>query len=297
MNGDGVDLLANGNLLLQITGRIDSDTLIGGSTIDYKAAELYTASGTSPEVTFDGATAQTIDGPGYFGNIVVNNPNNLTITGAQGFSGATFVNGRIITTPNGYFLISQYSGTFTGQGPTRFIDGNMVCILFDSSSKISFNLPIGLNGHYSPMVLKARQDNPNAETELVVSPKDSAAPAFTLPASLTKVSQVRYVTITKNSSPGNIISASLQLSYDSTDGVTDPTNLRIAKSDTTGGTHVWVDLGGVGSAAKTGTITTTVNFTAMGNFALANALGGSNTLPLHFINFTAVPNKQSVLLH
>jgi len=292
MNGAGTDLLANGNLGIEQAGRIDDDTLIGGSTIDYKAAELFTAGGISPTTTFDGVVPQTIDGPGYFQNIALDNPNNLTITGNQGFSGVNFINGKIIVTGN--FLTSQYASGFTGQSATRFIDGNMVCIMYDASN-IAFNLPIGKNGHYSPMVLKAQQDI-GAETEISVSINDSAPPAHTLPASLDKVSTISYVTLSRNVSGGTITSASLQLSYDSTDGVTDPPNLRIAKSDTAN-TASWVNIGGVGSAVKKGTITSTVNFITMGDFVLANATGGSNTLPLRFISFTAALNKQAVALN
>ena len=265
MNGTGTDLTANGNIRIESSGKIYDDPSIGGSTIDYKNAELYTGGGLSPLITFDGSTAQTIDGPGYFTYITLNNANNLTITGGQGLAGVNFVSGRIIVTGTGAVLISQYSGNFTGQGPTSFIDGPVDCILYDATPNRTFTLPIGKNGHYWPMVLTAQQDA-NNETQLLVSVTDGTPPANSLSSGITNVSDGRYVTITRNATSSNI-TASLQLSYDATDGVTDPTALRVAEA--VAGSGTWTNLGGTGSTAGSGTITSG-SFAELGDFALAN---------------------------
>jgi len=88
----------------------------------------------------------------------------------------------------------------------------------------------------------------------------------------------------------------VQFSYDSTDGVTDPVNLRLAESDPYTGSS-WINIGGQGSAAKAGTILAHTNFFSPGTFVLANATGGTNSLPLHITSFTASLVKQAVQLN
>lgn len=289
MNGPGTDIQSNGRLAVAASGQINNDTLVGGSTIEYKAPFLNTAGGISPDITFSSSQTQTINGPGYFGYITVNNSNNIVVNGAQGYSGVKFLKGRIIVA--GTFLISQYNQGFTGQSASRFIDGDVLCILYDTS-RITFTLPVGKNGHYSPIVLTLKQDN-SVQTEVLVSPRDTAPALRILPGTLDRVSTVRFVHIDRLPSASNLIFASLKLSYDSTDGVSDPTNLRIAR----GNADAWQNMGGVGTAPVKGTISFSTTSPAKGDYVLANATGGGNVLPLKFISFTASPVKQAVQLN
>jgi len=290
MNGIGTDLLCKGRLAVAATGNVANDTLLGGSTISYRAAELNTAGGVSPDITFEGPVTQTINGPGYFSVMIVNNPKNVIVAGNEGFSGVNFVEGRVIVSGN--LLVSQYGVGFSGQNAKRFIDGDVVCIIYDKS-KITFTLPIGKNGHYSPIVLKLQQDSA-VQTEVLVSSRDTAPAKRTLPATLDRVSTVRFVNISKLPSAGKITSAYLQMWYDSTDGVKDPVNLRIARSDN----PIWKDLGGVGTGSPGGSITvsTLTTLPAGGDFVLANATGGANTLPLRFTSFTTNLVKQNAVM-
>ncbi len=296
-DGAGTDLQSNGRLIVSLGGTLDADN--GNVTVVYSSAAEFDIEGAvKAAVTFNGTAMQTINGSygsGYVGPpITLNNASNLTLTGDIGLSGVNFIAGKILAL--GYFVIGQYTGSdFTGQGPASFIDGNVVCIVYDSS-RAYFNLPMGKGNEYLPLQFFVKVPPTANESGFTITIHDTAPPAFTLDTSLTRVSVVRYYNI---SNPGNtsIDTASLQLSYDAADGVNDPANLRIAKSDTTGGTNNWLNLGGIGTAAPNGSITSTVNFKSLGNFVLANAKGGTNTLPLHFISFTANPNKQSVLLN
>lgn len=290
MNGIGTDMLCKGRLAVAATGTVGNDTLLGGSTISYRAPELNTAGGISPDITFEGSATQTINGPGYFAVVIMNNPKNVIFSGNEGVSGVNFIQGRIIAT--GSLLVSQYGVGFSGQNAKRFVDGDVVCIIYDKSN-ITFTLPIGKNGHYSPIVLKMQQDSA-VQTEVVVSPRDTAPAKRTLPATLDEVSSVRYLNISKLPSAGKITSAYLQMWYDSTDGVKDPVNLRVARADNT----VWKDLGGVGVGSPNGSIavSTLTTLPAGGDFVLANATGGGNTLPLRFTSFTTQLVKQNAVL-
>jgi hypothetical protein len=109
---------------------------------------------------------------------------------------------------------------------------------------------------------------------------------------LDKISSVRYYTIVKGSGAG-VTAATLQLSYNVDDGVTDATNLRIAKDD---GLGSWEDIGGVGTAATSGTITSNNFTTFTDQVVLANAAGGSNPLPVEMASFTASSVGNSAVL-
>jgi hypothetical protein len=170
--------------------------------------------------------------------------------------------------------MDEYRHVFTGASSTRFIDGNIVLIAYSGDS-LSFSLPMGTGTHYLPVTFTVRKDNNTIQTDYTLSLKDGAPAAQTLPATLDRVSTVRYFDIT-NDRPGTILTASLQLSYDSSDHVADRNRLRIAED--TGST--WVNLGGVGTGTLMGKITTTVNFTTFGHFVLADAVNAP-VLPLN----------------
>jgi hypothetical protein len=296
LNGPGTDLQCDGRFIVGVGGQLSgNDTSV--SSMNYTSdKELDIDGGINPWVTFNGTSLQTIhgtSGSGYFGRqITLDNLGNLNVTGVVGFAGVNFSNGKIFVP--GYFIIGQYSGSnFTGQGAGKFIDGNIDCILYDQTPG-TFNLPTGIGNNYLPVTFNVTLAE-NKESGLTVSiVNEPATGLHTLPVGIDKVSAVRYYSITNPNNVG-IANASLQLAYDSTDGVTDPTNLRIVKSDTSV-TNDWVNIGGTGTAVTKGTITSTINFTRMGIFALANATGGTNTLPLRITSFTAIQLKQSALL-
>ncbi len=100
---------------------------------------------------------------------------------------------------------------------------------------------------------------------------------------------MRYYTITCSNN-ANVSSATVTINY-TNDGVTDAPNLRIAKSNGSS----WLNIGGTGSAAGTGSITSSA-FTSFSDFVLANSTGGLNPLPLQWVSFTATKNNKSVVL-
>ena len=65
----------------------------------------------------------------------------------------------------------------------------------------------------------------------------------------------------------------------------------MAKDD---GSTGWLDLGGSGTANGTGTITSTINFTGFSDFVLANAINGTNALPVQWLQVTAQPAGKQV---
>ncbi len=260
INGPGTDLTVNGEIIIDNTTRIDDDPTIGGSTVDYKGDNLVQGGGFQIATTFDGPNVQTITGNGFNANITINNPNNVTVTQAQSYGAITFISGKIIA--QGVLQFSQYYHNFTGQSSTSFIDGNVQLILYDNTLQ-SIDLPIGNGNNYTPAIFTVQQSS-GTQTFITISPVASAPTTRTLPATLSSVASNRYINITATGTPG-IVQASLEMNYNAADNVTSPANLRIAESN--GGN--WVDIGGAGNTIPAGTITSTQNFTTLGDFVLA----------------------------
>jgi hypothetical protein len=115
---------------------------------------------------------------------------------------------------------------------------------------------------------------------------------YSVPASLTWVSDVRHYNISRTA-VGNLANARITLVYGADDVVTDPSNLRVARDN---GSAAWLDMGGTGTAAGAGSITSS-NFNTFNTvFTLANGAGGSNPLPVDFVSFDAQRRKQDVQL-
>jgi len=298
LNGTGTDLQSDGRFIIGVGGKlagVDSSL----ATVNYTSPkQLDIDGGLDPLFTFGGTAMQTVNGnsgSGYFGRIItLDNAAGLTVTGIVGFGGVTFVKGKIWSP--GSFILGQYSGSnFTGQGAGKFIDGNVVCIVYDKTPG-EFNLPVGKGNQYLPVGLKITMAE-DKQSGFVLSIKDSAAPGYTLPVGIQNVSQVRYYKLT-NPSNTAIANAEIRLAFDSTDHVSDTSHLVIVKSDTAGGKSNWVSLGGaVTDGITAGNITSEAGITSFGDFALANTTGGTNTLPVQFTSFTAAQVKQSVQLN
>ncbi len=79
---------------------------------------------------------------------------------------------------------------------------------------------------------------------------------------------MRYYNVTRSAASANFINGLIQLSYGPDDEVDNVTKLRIAKSSADN--QSWEDLGGTGSGAPAGTITSSIPFTSFSTFVLAS---------------------------
>ena len=295
-NGIGADLICNGIISVDPLAEIINDTTPNASvsSIVYNNIRLTNNGGVSPSITFNGTSTQRIIGNGYMGPVIVNNTNNIEINGSTSVRSIRFLNGKILVRGAGRLLVDQYGSTFLGQNASRFIDGIVICIIYDTG-KVSFVLPVGKGNNYLPMTFSVKQDAA-VQTGFLINIVDSAPASRILPITLDKVSTLRYYKITRLSSlpSSNIVEASLKLSYNASDSVTNKQNLRMAKSVA----NKWIDLGGIGSSQPIGVISSAVNFTSFGDFVLANAVGGSNPLKssLRKNEFPITQNESSIQL-
>jgi hypothetical protein len=238
-------------------------------------------------VTFNGTSAQSIIAPATqtFYNLVINNSgNDITLNAGIGINNQlTLTNGFISSTlPN---ITTMTSAATVGGGSTNsFVKGPFQWTVAATSATKTF--PIGKGGDYRPVVLTINQVSA-ASTVYTAEMFNSAPPSRTLPPDLSAVSSVRYYTIS-SSNNANLSDATVLINYTGDDNVVDPTTLRIAKSS---GSN-WINIGGVGTAAGTGTITSGT-FTSFSDFVLGTYM---IPLPLKWISFTGQLKNKTVEL-
>lgn len=164
-----------------------------------------------------------------------------------------------------------------------YVDGPITQIVASASSK-TLNIPVGKNGAYRPMILAVRHTDATPVSYTSEAWSASArAMAFSLPASLSWVSAIRFYTIDREA-VANLVSSRITLSYGFDDMVPDFSTLRVARDN---GSSAWLDLGGVGTANVSGSITS-ATFTGFDRyFSLGNSNGGTNPLPVDFLSFKA----------
>ena len=197
------------------------------------------------------------------------------------------VNGVLKTDANRPLVIGATSDIVGGSN-LSYIDGPIRRRSLCNES--FFRFPLGKDGVYRPLQLRV-PTFPDCTTTNEVEAQliSGAPPTRTLPASLTRVSNVRYYNVKKIS--GNFTTANIELSYGPDDGVQNAAELRIAKDD---GTTNWLNLGGTGTANGTGTITSTTGFTDFSDFVLANT---GVVLPLTLLKFTGSIQNNAALLN
>jgi hypothetical protein len=280
-------------------------TLTGGSsTINVSGNWLNNIGapfsyGTS-RVVFNGGAAQTITrstttGETFY-NVTINNAAGITCAKPVIVYGQlTLTNGLVATTATN--LLTMAAGSTTSLGTsTSYVNGPMAYAVAATGST-SINFPIGKSTSWRPVGLTVTQSSSTSASYTAEINNTSAKGfGYTLPGTIASVSPVRYWQIDRVG-PANITGATATLYYKATgtpDVVTDPTNLRVVR--TNGAGTAWIDGGGTGSASGTGSITST-SFTVFGKFTFGNATGGTNTLPVELISFNGTPQKSQVNLN
>ncbi|MCC5923134.1 MAG: T9SS type A sorting domain-containing protein [Crocinitomicaceae bacterium] len=178
------------------------------------------------------------------------------------------------------------------------VDGVMqINMSNNSTSRRSLYFPLAKGGEFRPVLLEVAHSNNTSYTyrgEVILGNANDLG--YTLPLGITHVSLVRHWKIerfqTDNMSPQPTSNLRMQpsnrpqitLNYGASDGVTDPNNLVICKSDITG--HNWLNIGGFGSAPTVGFITSNSIpdlFDSFSDFTLGNMENGINPLPVELL--------------
>jgi hypothetical protein len=259
----------------------------------------------SSTVTFDGVGTQNLTTNFtqpvnlILYRVVMNKPSGtLALQNKLNISNGLTLTSGTITTTNTNTLTLDNAATCNIGNANSYIDGPMQYVMTLLGTR-TLNLPVGKAGAWRYAVLTPTHNDGTARTytaELIASSANALGYTMTTTPAINQVSEYRYWQIDRSNASAGLLSATIQLSY-SNEGVSDPTNLRVAKTDNTG--INWINMGGTGSGAGTGTITSSVPITSFSKFVLANVVGGTNTLPITLSSFTGefVKNQNAVRLN
>jgi len=256
-------------------------------------------------LTFNGlANQQVIPGSAgsggdliTFNNVTFNNSSGFatdyTMGGVASIAGTlTMTNGVAQTTSSNY--INMLAGSTNPIGSTAsYVSGPFSINLASAVPSTIIQFPIGKLTDYRPVVLTVTHSNATSvQYTAELFNASAAALAYSFPPTIERVSGVHYW-IVDRAAVANLTTATATLYYGTNDDVSDPPNLRFVKTNGSGTT--WFDLGGTGTAAPSGSITSGP-FTTFSTMTIANALGGNNILPIELTRFDAtVVNKKTRL--
>jgi len=302
LNDDaGVDLLVDGSLLVETAGNIQGNgAIILNGSLDNSAS---VSSNIFVGIDIIGNGSQTIAAGGNFSNVTIHNPSvtfnlfndvfidSLMLDNGTGITAVNTTNtawiltvnkqlnlqnGRLVLN-NGNVMNLPAGCAVAGASAASFIEGAVINSA-NTAGLSTLVFPIGKNNIYRPLTLSV--------THLSAGISSYKAEVFNtepgkskLPVGINAVSNRRYFNIT-NMGSQPVSDAAVRLTYGSDDAVTDSASLRIAKDDGLGN---WINIGGAGIGNGAGSITSAVNFTAFGDFALANTSTGSNAFAVRWI--------------
>ena len=239
-----------------------------------------------------GGGSLTLDGP-------VDVDNTLTMT--SGILHTDEGDGDLLT------LTDEGVGTNIGSA-SSYVNGPLDWQFTNNGGgRSSLTCPIGRDEDYSPLLLEVSHSANTSYTYRVQMVNSSARDLlWTKPGTIKNVSNIRYYDINRFLTSSMVASGAdlrtgasgpqLTLYYFPSDAVSDELDLRIVKN-TSAAPTTWFDIGGVGTASGTGTITSSsapTAFNGFSRFALANGSGGDNTLPVELVEFTAIQENTAV---
>ena len=172
----------------------------------------------------------------------------------------TFLSGVVVSSTTNPLRLEDFSG-INGGSSSSYVNGTL-SLGIDNTDASTLVFPVG-DDEYRAVELAIEQQSADF-TWYTTTVIDNAAPTHPIIAPLDNVSNVRHYEITQDIATG-VEPMSLTLNYDTDDNVNDHVNLRIAHLEN----NEWVNFGGIGSAATSGSITNTENLETFGLFTLA----------------------------
>jgi hypothetical protein len=256
-----------------INGSIPS----ANTTKTFSSGANYTYNGTTAQIT--GSRLPT----NLTSNITIDNLSGVTLSSALAIStGAlTLTNGNLISTSTNLITLGT-SAIINGGHSSSFINGPIS--ITGTGNK---TLPVGKGIIFRPVII----ENITGTDPIISAEVFNSGSGGIVGSGLSSISSVRYWQIV--SVGGIFTSGTVNLTYGSDDGVNDYVNLRVASSPSLMGTYN--NAGGTGSANDSGNIISN-SVTTLGYFTLANAIGGTNPLPVELRSFSATVIGKDVKL-
>lgn len=289
-----------GNVLWNGTGTwiMGTNTFLAGN-ITYNAGGTLTPGANT--FTFNGSTAQTLNGTGVypaFNNLTmlntVHNGLGLTLNNPISITTKLTLTDGHINNSSANVITMPSTATVQLNAATQdssFVKG-YVAYTVATVSPTTVTFPVGSSTddfHRADLTITQSAATSTTYTSNYIS-SSAAGVGYSYPGSFSAtvpVSLVGYWNITSTASAA-IATASVTLYYETADGITDIPNLTIAKGDP----NAWIDIGASGAGAAPSNATSTHNFTGFSFFAWANKTAGSSNLPIELLSFNAVLNNQ-----
>lgn len=186
----------------------------------------------------------------------------------------------IIDATDGLPTVGQptFAGPFnpvTGGGPTTYVEGRMRIVAVTKTLD-SLYFPIGRNGDFRPLTIITEATVLGAIGTIEAELRSGPAPSLIRGKGMTHTSLVHHWRT--NNIHGlafnKVRFLGTYATFMNDDEVSSPGELRLAGEEN----GSWINLGGTGSTAGTGFITSSAQYTNLSYVALANAGKGSNSL-------------------
>ena len=280
-------LTVNGNLTIGTTTSFNAGSF--SHVLKGNLSNSGTLTASTSTFTLSGSALQSIGGASAttFNSLTLNNAAGFKLNKAINVGGTITLTSGVLATDSVNALTINSTGTLSGGSATAYVSGPMAMVIA-SAVLTSKTFQVGIGGAYRKLVLSVTHANATPVTYTFGSKAASAKKLnYTLPAGISYVSGNSYFTVYR-SAVANLSSATMQIFYTASDYVSDQTNLRVLMDN---GSGAWVSLGGTGTAAPAGSITTN-SFASFGSkFTFANTATGVNPLPISLLNFEVIPHE------
>jgi hypothetical protein len=258
---------------------IASGRQVGGSQSIVEVCGGLDVSGflNASETRFIDTEPQVITANGDVGSIAhlrVQNPAGIFMQGDLSVSLLTLVEGVVSTGGIQGVLIDQV----LGGNDASYVQGPVRIRLQAGAGEKMF--PLGVGGRFVPVWISAATGSGTQTAELLAMMFAGSPASRSLPASLGGVLENRFLQVSLVSGAGQLSGYRMRYTYSPDDGVFFPSGLRLARAGDFDAT--WTNLGGMGSAPVSGTITSNL-FSALGDFVLAWATG--NPIPVRLLRW------------
>ncbi|GAA4012968.1 hypothetical protein GCM10022408_27230 [Hymenobacter fastidiosus] len=264
-------------------------TVNGSSTLTFNPQAAL-----AKTVNLNGSAVQTIGGTAGAGAVTFGPTSNLKINNAAGVTLARSLTlnrlelavGKLATDATNLLTLTSTATLAVTAG--SFVNGPLARQTVAGPATVLF--PVGKGAAYRPVTLNITDQT--SATTYIAEQKDQAFADRRLTGDLTRVSRIRYFTVTPVAPPVDFL-GTITLTFGADDQVTDPSvsTLVVAKN----GGNGWEN---IGRGIVINSTITSNPFTSFSDFALASTDPSIvlNPLPVELVRFTAARQGNGVLV-
>ncbi len=293
---NGTSIFNSNNQNIKIAGNFSNNN--GSTTFTNTTSSVIEFNGTSAQTYNQGSSTLSLN------SVTINNASSTGVTLNSPMSAGgtlTMTSGLLNTTATNLLTLRNGAASSVGSATsTSYVNGPMAIQKSTAGSSV-LNFPVGKSPDCRPVALTVNHANTTLYNYTTESFNASAQNLnWVKPATIDTVSGVHYWDITRTNGAGtNVPSTDLsgnqtvELYFGTNDFVYSGSRTTVVKNTSTAAT-TWVDIGGTGGPATSGTpvggsVTSTSSptaFTSFSRFTLGSKLTGLNPLPVELLNFS-----------